>query len=480
MEHFLSSDILLKITEYLNDIKDYLHLFQINKYVYENILNNKDFILDNQLFCNRITCLNEKLPNYLFNLQNLNISNENSNNNFDLLPKFKFIKYLQINKLPDNFIFTNLPFLEGLAIFNSVLQKETLINVAHTKYFYFSSLNIKDNYLKHLNSPEELIFDNCKGITGECLQYFDKLTSLTDRSSFSESSVVKYIEKLTKLKKLKLITYDLNLNTNFLRNLINLEILDVTLKDVDKEDFKYLTNLKELAISGRDLNLSDEENNYCFDSLINLVKLNVNYITSFTGKCLLNFVNLVKLFIPGSQVKDEYLINLKNMKELNIKYCRNINGTGLQNMINLEILEAGDTNLEDQYLTQLCSLKSLDLYNCKNVTGECLSNLNNLTELKIDRTNIKNDFLLNLTNLKSLSVGSSLVGDEYLFNLNQLQFLNISYCKNITDNLENLINLQTLYASNCFNIKKGLFLLKINKLRILSTVNGYLEIEEKS
>ncbi|KAL9656519.1 hypothetical protein ABK040_005281 [Willaertia magna] len=481
MEHFLSRDILVKIAEYLNDVKDYLHLFQINKHIYENILNNKDFILDNHLFTfDRETKLIEKLPNYLFNLKYLNINNEN--NDFNLLLKFKFIKYLQINKLPEKFIFTEFPFLEELVIFNSILQKETFKNLTHVKKCYFTSCKIKDSYLDHLINLEELTFNNCKEITGECLQHFDKLTSLTDISSFLDDDVAEYIEGLTKLKHLKIFTYSLSFNSYFLRNLINLETLDITLQDFDKEDLNLLINLKELSISGLDLNLSDDENNNCFNNLINLVKLNVNCLTTFTGKCLLNLTNLVKLFIEGTPVKDQYLINLKNLKELNINYCKNIEGTCLQNMIGLQVLEASNTNLEDNYLKQLRSLISLDLYVsvCKHITGECLLKLTNLEELIINNNeNINENYFFNLTNLKTLEISKckNITGKCFANLINLIDLFINGNCVN-EDYLEKLTNLQTLHAFNCPSIKKGQFLLKMNKLNTFRTTNGYSEIEE--
>ncbi|KAL9643345.1 hypothetical protein ABK040_014800 [Willaertia magna] len=157
MEHFLTVDILSLIGEYLDDAKDYFHLFQINKFVYNNILNNNGTILRNNLFKNDLVIyLNEKLPNYVFQLQNLNIVTQTEDEN-NLLNKFNYLKYLAIKYLPENFTFPNLPLLEELIIENSVLQQNSLINLQQQlNILNLHECTLNDNCLNYLNSLQEL------------------------------------------------------------------------------------------------------------------------------------------------------------------------------------------------------------------------------------------------------------------------------------------------------------------------------------
>ncbi|KAL9649504.1 hypothetical protein ABK040_000743 [Willaertia magna] len=174
MEHFLTVDILSMIGEYVDNAKDYIHLFQINKFVYNNILNNNETVLKNKIFKKHFIYLNEKLPNYLFQLQNLNIAQEEEEIiNFNLLEKFKYLKYLKIEKLPKYFIFPNLPFLEELIIEISTLQENTLINLQQQlKILNLDECTANDDCLNYLINLQELKLACSDELTGECLQNF--------------------------------------------------------------------------------------------------------------------------------------------------------------------------------------------------------------------------------------------------------------------------------------------------------------------
>ncbi|KAL9643352.1 hypothetical protein ABK040_014806 [Willaertia magna] len=159
MEHFLTVDILSIIAEYLDNVKDFIHLFQINKFVYNNILNNSQTVLRNNIFKKEvILCLNEKLPPYLFQLQNLNITQTERKeiNNFNLLNKFKYLNYLEIQRIPENFIFPNLS-LKKLHIDISALQQNTLINLQkQLTALEFDTCIVNDNCLNYLNNLQTL------------------------------------------------------------------------------------------------------------------------------------------------------------------------------------------------------------------------------------------------------------------------------------------------------------------------------------
>ncbi|KAL9643354.1 hypothetical protein ABK040_014808 [Willaertia magna] len=321
MEHFLTVDILSIIAEYLDNAKDYFHLFQINKFVYNNVLNNNETILTNEIFKKDVIIyLDEKFPNYFFQLQNLN-TQIYEKDNFNLIEKFKYLKFLEVRNLPQNFIIPNLPLLKELIIIKSNLQENTLINLQkHLRILDLQWCTLKDNCLNYLIHLQEFKTYKCHRWTDECLQ-----------------------------------------------KLINLEYLSIRLEDIYEEDFKNLTKLKTLDIEGNVLS----EN--CFTNLINLKELNVSKCTNFTGKCLLNLTNLQKLYLFSSNIKDEYFKNLKNLKEINFESCNEILGECLFFLNNLEELSISyNDNLKDEYFKNLNNLKVFKAEYCNSLNGDFL------------------------------------------------------------------------------------------------------------
>ncbi|KAL9653870.1 hypothetical protein ABK040_012930 [Willaertia magna] len=385
MEHFLTPDILSTIGEYLNNVKDYIHLFQINKFVYNNILNDNETILRNEIFKKEvIICLNEKLPSYLFKLQNLNITQEN--NDFNLLNKFKYLKYLEIQKLPKDFIFPNLSFLEELKIKNSNLQSSTLVNLQQKlKILNIARCTIKDDCLNYLNNLQELIV---------------KLIKLHFEHSIKKDDFTKNIENIINLKHLTIHNYYPNYNSNFLEKLTNLEYLSIDLENINEENFKNLTKLTTLDISGTIL---PEENN-CFTNLVNLTELTVGDCINFNGKCLLNFTNLEKLNISKNEkLTDDSFKNLKNLRRLNIRNCQNLNGECFQYLNKLEDLHFTDLNISDKYLQNLTNLKYLSFTQCPSLS-EPLVNLTLVDIHSSPQLLKKGDYLLNMDKLNRLKL----------------------------------------------------------------------------
>ncbi|KAL9643370.1 hypothetical protein ABK040_001382 [Willaertia magna] len=453
MEHFLSIDILINIGEYLNNVEDYIHLFQINKFVYKNILNNFNAVLRNEIFKKDVIIyLNKRLPNYLFQLQYLNIILGNEIN-FTFFDKFKYLKYLEIQSLPENFIFPNLQLLEELIIKKSNLQKFTLINLQQQ----LTSLDlqncfVKDEDISYFINLKKLNALQCDELTGECLQNF---TNLVD--------------------------------------------LSIELKDINEIDFYNLKQLKKLQIKGNIL----YEN--CFTDLVNLTELDVTNCNNFNGKCLLNLINLEKLNVYGTIVKDEYLKNLINLKEVDLSYCNKITGECLLSFINLEYLTL-KKNLslrDDEYFKNLNNLKTLNISDCHDLKGkflqyltklqkfyfeslsiseEYLKMLTNLNYLSFSQylDNIVGEFFLNLTNLKTLCIKTTFINnvkDEHLINLKQLNTLNLFYCESVVGtcflNLENLTTLNLFYSSNVVdNYFQNLIHLQKLKLYYCENITG--------
>ncbi|KAL9643355.1 hypothetical protein ABK040_014809 [Willaertia magna] len=447
MEHFLTVDILSIIAEYLDNVKDFIHLFQINKFVYNNILNNNGTVLRNKIFKNVIIYLNERLPNYLFQLQNLNIEQQEENdiNNFNLLNKFNYLKYLEIENLPENFIFPNLPLLEELIITKSNLQENTLINLQHQlKNLDLYECTSNDNCLNYLNNLQKLKLWDCQGVSGKCLKNFKQLTKL-EIYCHENNHYTKYISDLTNLKYLTLDKSNSLTNTNFLQKLINLEYLSIFIENVVSEN--------------------------CFTNLINLKELDVSNSTcNFTGKCLLNLTNLERLYVQSTNVKDEYLKNLKNLKEVNFGYCYEITGECLLYLNNLEDLYiSNNDNLKDEYFKNLNNLKFLNIYHCNGLNGEFLKYLPKLKEFHFRQLNISDEYLKRLKNLKRLSlIQCPNITGEFLLNLINLKYLYVEGVDNLKDEyLINLQNLQKLQLNNCDKII-GTCLLKLPNLTSLN------------
>ncbi|KAL9649544.1 hypothetical protein ABK040_003222 [Willaertia magna] len=525
MEHFLSADILSIISEYLNDVKDYLNLLQINKFVYYNILgndSNNKIILNSELFQNKKIILSKNIPKYLFNIERLNLYKKG--NDFNLLYKFKYIKSLKIKKLKD---LINIPNLEELYIKNSILQPITLSNLKKLKILNLNNCDLNDNCLKELKNLTKLSLNYCKTITGECLQNFSNLTTLKTFYSVTDQNFYKFIGNLKNLQKLRLFENNTE-NINFLKELICLKklIIDVTefeekylfnLQNLQNliifgkgsldNCFNYLTKLKELYCDFHNIvnfnkikniknlkirNFREDISEEKLQNFTNIIEFNAYYMNHFTGIYLNNNLNLTTLHIPSCKVKDEYLINLINLKDLNLSNCKQITGKCLQNMKFLEELNISVTVIEDKYLKNLIQLKQLKLTGCQYITGDCLQYLINLEILYIWNTNIKDEHLLNLLNLKEIVIsncknitGKCLLNlnnlkildceeinikDEYLFNLNKLRELNISNCKVITG--ECLLHLKHLKVLkiNYTNIKEE-YLTNLVNLKELSIID---------
>ncbi|KAL9641904.1 hypothetical protein ABK040_000281 [Willaertia magna] len=164
-----------------------------------------------------------------------------------------------------NFIVPKLDNLEVLTLFNCNLPNNTLQYLNHLKKLYLISINkdISDNKIN---------LENCINLT-------------------------------------ELVIFDSTILESSLQNLINLEKL--TLVDNTKEvlqyynvDFSNLSKLKYLNIRG----ISIDKNN--FNKLPNLEELYLFNNKDITGECLLKLINLKKLIINDTNIKDEYLINL--------------------------------------------------------------------------------------------------------------------------------------------------------------------------
>ncbi|KAL9657816.1 hypothetical protein ABK040_013154 [Willaertia magna] len=491
-------------------------------------LRNSEIILHNELFkSDDLTIyLNKKLlPNYLCQLQNLNI-NYDSQNDLNLLKKFKHLKCLTINCLDEDFVFPFLPFLEELHISNSNLNKLTLKKLQkQLKTLTLNDCSLIDSYIDYLNNLQEFTVLNCKDITcwqkfvGNCLQNFTNLTKLKEESLDENRDITKYIENLINLKYLDI--YECGnteiKNSNFIKKLTNLEYLAVKVRKIIPEDFYNLKQLKYLKINHYDssftnleslteLNITrwwdddivesslnfpklekltinlDEMHDKYLQNLNTLKELHILGSSFISGKCFLNF-NLEKLTIKSNYLVDSnYFVNFKNLKSLNITRCEGLNLEFWKYLPKLESLTINSTEIYDKHLETLQNLKYLEIIFLESINGNCLLNLTKLESLIIYNMKVlKDEYLINLHNLKLLRFEycNDIITGVCFYNLKNLTDLTIKHSQFINDShLQNLQNLKKLTIVNCENIYGKCFN-NFTKLKELTICNCNQNFETK-
>ncbi|KAL9641660.1 hypothetical protein ABK040_016891 [Willaertia magna] len=423
----------------------------------------------NHLFKNNIFKLkyNTKIiPNYLFNLNYLNIETAISDINF--YNKLSKLKYLNIKPL-----------------------------IMYSEYHCEPKLNFEDFYLFNMTNLEELYLNEySENIRGFCFKYFNNLKVLKLRVNCKlfDKDLYQFKNTLTTLE----IQQVSSINGKCFKKLNNLTSLKINGNYITMEYLNYLINLKELKFI-----------NPHYFSFQNLQKLETLQI-EFTS------VN-----IDNNCVKDKNLFNLKNLKSLQIincdeffgdcfvylqklEYlklkCREFKEENLQYLINLNTLIIKDQSISGKFFNYLKNLKKLKFISNKEFKEEYLKDLIYLENLSIPFTSKFTGKYLN-NNLTKLNASNTKINEKYLFNLTKLKKLNLSDCKGISGNcfkylkslqklnltnvpllterhLNNLINLTELRIVNC-NIYFGEFLLKTNNLQFLSLEGIYIDFKEK-
>ncbi|KAL9649841.1 hypothetical protein ABK040_009654 [Willaertia magna] len=401
IDYYFTFDVLFEISKFIRDVNDFLSFAQIKKSIYENlILYNNQIALNEILKRNEIILLtNKKYPNYLFQIENLLISEESEM--LELLKNFKNLKCLQINSkiclITENNFTENLINLQELKISFGNLNASYL-KLKNLKILHIANNSVvTDDTLKELTNLTEFSVRFCKKFTGECLQYLINLKKL---KIFSSKITDKYLQNLQSLTELKLY-FCTKITGECLQNMSNLTNLSIQYIEISEN---YLQNLNKLR------------------------RLDVVRCNTITGKCLQYLTNLEELFVDCYFIKPEYLNYLKNYKRLQLKISQeNLSENSLQNftnlttlninhcinykcdflpyLINLTELQAfGVINLKDEHLLNLKKLKILEIEECENIVGHCLLQLHHLEILNIKETNVKEKYLENLTNLYSISV----------------------------------------------------------------------------
>ncbi len=255
--------------------------------------------------------------------------------------------------------------------------------------------------------------------------------------------------------------------------------LDVSspITDSGLENFKGLTKLKELDLSG--LDISDKGLMF-FAGNTNLERLSLNY-TRVTGTAFQTcaFPRLRSLDLGKTSITDAGLGHLKgltNLQSLDL-YGTKITGTGfshLKRLTKLRTLALNETKITDAglgHLKGLSNLESLWLMRT-NVTGTGFSHLKGLANLQSLRaantkfTDMGLVHLAGLTNLQKLSLWGTPITDVglvHLKGLTNLQSLDL-YGTKITDaglvHLKGMTQLQELFLDDTYITDAGLVHLK--------------------
>ena len=383
----------------------------------------------------------EDIP-FLVNLETLhltNFSNKSLNlNKFvnlkELYLNYKKTRYIDINKLFEikyNVIKDNV--IKDNVIKYNVIKDNVLGNLKKLTFDHCNLYFIQENFFKYLTNLEDLIILQKDNIYIAQKEMRNKYSFLSTKS-INEKSIIKLnnLKKLTKLKNLSLECYlDLYVideNTfNGLNNLENLNLLYNYITKINPSTFINLEKLKELNLSGNEL---EEINKDTFNGLNNLENLNLSSnklkkINSFAFNGLNNLKNLNLSDNKLEEINKDTLNGLNNLENLNLlsNKLKKINPFAfiyLKKLKNIDLLINNDS-LKNNYLNLI---KNID--NIKNI-NKIYDLYNNLINIKIindknsNKINSINRFKLTI-NKEKLKSNENLELKKYIINL-----------KNITD-----------------------------------------------
>ncbi|KAL9651959.1 hypothetical protein ABK040_000302 [Willaertia magna] len=434
--YLFSVDVLYEICNFIYEIEDYLHLAFTNKYFYKNLLKKEIIFFNGKYLLNNFTNLkflnikqifkseNENIFEKLNQLEELYIFNRKDLQNNINVTKLNNLKILHISKCNDN-ILQNLINLTELNIkfSDKNFTGKYFCNLKQLKILHLYNTNVTDENLQKLNNLTELNISRCIYINGNFLKDLPNLQKLFCDCCLKKDTFKENIKNLIQLKELSFSHYKFNnIDSTFIKDLINLESLVLLGNNFKDEDFKNLKNLKHLYIEGKGLTgkcfkyltkleklegyiqdlkelkyiknikkLKCLDGDHCNEHVtdkdlivfINLESLNINFCNEMKGDCLISFKYLTKLNISNLfYLEDKYLINLNNLKKLKMYNCHKIIGTCLQNLTNLEILNITNTKIDEKYLEPLINLKKLIAVDCNIPTGKFLLNMNKLIKFK--------------------------------------------------------------------------------------------------
>lgn len=199
------------------------------------------------------------------------------------------------------------------------------------------------------------------------------LKILGSTEPIKEVKMINYLDKLTKLKKLKIFNLKIK-EINGLENLTLLEELDLSSNEISEiKGLETLINLKKLDLSDNKI-----EQIQGLENLTQLEELELifNRITSIDG--LENQKNLKYLSLRQNQINEiKNLDNLKNLRELRLEHNQISEIKGLEKLSSLEEL-----NLFKNQIREIKGLKNLKNLKKLNLESNQISEIKNLKYLK--------------------------------------------------------------------------------------------------
>ena len=352
---------------------------------------------------------------------------------------------------------------EFLMLYNSSQIREQFTNQLKNLLLNdIGKINL-DNLENYIHSENEYMLSDIINEKPELIQLYPYITSL------------KCINK--------------NIDLTKFNNLIRLSYYDKDIKTFSS--FYNLKTVKELDCSYC-FSLEDG----CFDTFINLEKLNCKYceelINPFGNLKKLKFLNC-----EGCSRLEGNCFNkdLNNLRYLNCRCCNNLQD-GFNALINLEKLDCcfceglknpfGNlksiktlkcsycVNLENECFNALINLEELRCAGCNNLKDDCFNSLINLNILDCSECySLRNPFNINLKNLKKLQCVDNYFEDNCFNVFEHLEELNcmfINFKNPFHENLKTLKKLDCSFCDELENEQAGVFI-HLKNLKYLACIN---------
>ena len=388
----------LDINSYRNFKKVNSIIYKYNTFIPKTIHINKKLDSQSLEIIKKIHNINKIKVYYDIDIRplkqaiDINLINEieienHSNIDYSCLCEFINLKILTFETdKTDLSFFENIQKLEKLTIYiNSTPEFDY-----HNKY-YDKDFNIL-NQLSKLTNLKSL------NLTRTVFNNISKLTNLTNLEELNLSKCISksgyfYLSKLKSLKKLNLSEAELN-NIIWIKDLVELTELDLS-NNLNISDFSSLSELNKLkklkieniySLSGNKFNI----NLNFLKNLVNLEYLNINGCNTNTHLPISHLTKLKILKIRDNDLKDiTFLETLTNLYWLDISYNRDIMDyfsiSKLTKLKKLEIKRDGLDNIS--FIESLVNLNYLDISENKEIKDFFpLRKLEKLKEINLQRT----------------------------------------------------------------------------------------------
>ena len=336
-------------------------------------------------------------------LTNLNIAN----NNLDRI-NLNFNKNLEYLNLSKNNLskFDTLPIskIKKLDLSNNSIEDIKLTNMKD-----ILSLRLKNNKLKEVNLKNNLKLEELDISFNDIkeLSYFSNLTSLDIENTNIEDVIVN-----KELKRVNIASTKFK-NIDFIKNLENLEDLNIANTNISILDLSKYTNLKTLNISDTYLDKLNIKDNL-FLQILKASKAHIKNIDLNSNK------DLEIIDLSNNKIEEIDLKSLINLKKLNLSNnkLKTIDLNKNKNLISLflnsnELIELDTSIFKD--------LEILEVGN-NNIEKIDLKNNPNLIKLNISSTKIKDINVDNLKNLKSLNISNLNIKEVKPFNIEEVDY----------------------------------------------------------